>query len=81
VNLNMSAGILCEVTRDDASARMTHPVPYIDIRAAEDAVRSLRVALGQDPEAEHLRLTPRRVAAAFSELLTPDDFELDDLRQ
>jgi GTP cyclohydrolase IA len=44
--------------------------------AAEDAVRSLLVALGQDPEAEHLKQTPRRVAAAYSELLTPDDFEL-----
>jgi GTP cyclohydrolase IA len=62
--------------RDDASARLTHPAPDIDIPAAEDAVRSLLVALGQDPEAEHLKQTPRRVAAAYSELLTPDDFEL-----
>jgi hypothetical protein len=33
------------VTRDDAS---THPVPDIDIPAAEDAVRSLLVALARD---------------------------------
>jgi len=65
VNLNMPTGILREVPRDDASARLlTHPAPDIDISAAEDAVRSLLVALGQDPEAEHLRQTPRRVAAA-----------------
>jgi hypothetical protein len=76
VNLNMPTGILREVPRDDASARLTHPAPDIDIPAAEDAVRSLLVALGQDPEAEHLKQTPRRVAAAYSELLTPDDFEL-----
>ena len=48
MNMNMSAGILREVTRDDASTRVTHPVPDIDIPAAEDAVRSLLVALGQD---------------------------------
>jgi GTP cyclohydrolase I len=69
VTLNMPADILRGLTRDDASARMTHPAPGIDIPAAEDAVRSLLVALGQDPEAKHLRQTPRRVAAAFSELL------------
>ena len=68
MNLNMPTGILREVPRDDASARLTRPAPDIDIRAAEDAVRSLLVALGQDPEAEHLSQTPRRVAAAYSEL-------------
>ena len=48
MNLNMPTGILREVPRDDASARLTHPAPDIDIPAAEDAVRSLLVALGQD---------------------------------
>lgn len=47
MNMNMSAGILREVTRDDASTRVTYPVPDINI-PAEDAVRSLLVALGQD---------------------------------
>ena len=75
MSLNMSAGVLRDVTRD-VSARMVNPVPGIDIRAAEEAVRSLLVALGQDPEAEHLRQTPRRVAAAYSEFLTPGEFEL-----
>lgn len=68
MSLNMPAGVLREVTRD--VARMFYPAPGIDIRAAEEAVRSPLVALGQDPEAEHLRQTPRRVAAAYSELLT-----------
>jgi GTP cyclohydrolase I len=48
----------------------------IDLAGAEDAVRSLLVALGQDPEAEHLRTTPRRVAAAYAEMLSPDAFDL-----
>lgn len=37
MNLNMPTGILREVPRDDASARLTHPAPDIDIPAAEDA--------------------------------------------
>lgn len=61
---------------DAASWRMGRPLLPIDIPAAEAAVRSLLAALGQDPEAEHLVQTPRRVAAAYAELLTPGDFEL-----
>jgi GTP cyclohydrolase IA len=48
----------------------------IDLRAAERAVADLLVALGQDPEDEHTRDTPRRVAAAYAELLTPRAFNL-----
>jgi GTP cyclohydrolase I len=40
------------------------------------AVRDLLVALGHDPESEHLADTPRRVAGAFAELLTPRSFDL-----
>jgi GTP cyclohydrolase IA len=63
-------------TATAAPERMSSPRPDIDIPAAEAAVRSLLLALGQDPDAEHLAQTPRRVAAAYAELLTPDDFEL-----
>ncbi len=48
----------------------------IDLDAAEQAVSDLLVALGQDPAAEHTRDTPRRVAAAYAELLTPREFTL-----
>ncbi|MHB8680867.1 MAG: GTP cyclohydrolase I FolE [Acidimicrobiales bacterium] len=48
----------------------------MDTGAAERAVRELLVALGRDPDSEHLVGTPRRVAAAFAELLTPEPFEL-----
>jgi GTP cyclohydrolase IA len=50
--------------------------PAIDIDAAEDAVRDLLAALGRDVFADGLRETPRRVAAAFSELLTHEPVEL-----
>ena len=50
--------------------------PAIDLPRAERAVRDLLVALGQDPTAEHSRGTPRRVAAAYAELLTPRSFSL-----
>lgn len=48
----------------------------IDAEAAERAVRELLVALGQDVDSQHLADTPRRVAAAYSELLTPIPFNL-----
>jgi GTP cyclohydrolase I len=47
-----------------------------DVAGAERAVADLLVALGHDPTAEHLRDTPRRVAAAYAELLTPRSFNL-----
>ncbi|MGB8651144.1 MAG: GTP cyclohydrolase I FolE [Mycobacteriales bacterium] len=43
----------------------------VDTEAAARAVHDLLVALGEDPDSEHLRRTPRRVAHAFQELLTP----------
>jgi GTP cyclohydrolase IA len=48
----------------------------IDLPAAERAVRDLLVALGRDTHEPGLRDTPRRVAAAFGELLTHEPFTL-----
>ncbi|MBX5470371.1 MAG: GTP cyclohydrolase I FolE [Thermoleophilaceae bacterium] len=48
----------------------------IDVEAAERAARDLLVALGADLEHEALRDTPRRVARAYQELLTPQPFHL-----
>ncbi len=48
----------------------------IDRRGAQRAVRDLLVALGADVEDHGLRDTPRRVADAFAELLTPEPFSL-----
>ena len=50
--------------------------PALDLAAAEQAVRSLLAALGADTGTEALRDTPRRVAHAYAELLTPSTFEL-----
>jgi GTP cyclohydrolase IA len=46
----------------------------IDLAAAEEAARSLLEAFAYDLEDENIRETPRRVAAAFAELLTPVSF-------
>jgi len=47
----------------------------VDLDAAARAAHDLLVALGVDAEDESLRDTPRRVAAAYAELLTPRPFE------
>jgi GTP cyclohydrolase I len=50
--------------------------PAIDHEAAERAVRDLLVALGRDVREPGLRETPRRVAAAYAELLTHEPVAL-----
>jgi GTP cyclohydrolase I len=50
--------------------------PEVDTQAAEDAVRRLLRSLGRDPAGSHLADTPRRVAQAYAELLTPRRFDL-----
>jgi GTP cyclohydrolase I len=65
-----------DVAAPPQTLRIIHAAPPIDLAGAERAVRALLTALGQDPDAEHLQQTPRRVAAAYAELLTPQDFDL-----
>jgi GTP cyclohydrolase IA len=48
----------------------------MDLDAAEEAARDLLSALGADLTQEGLRDTPRRVAAAYAELLTPEPFNM-----
>lgn len=48
----------------------------VDLAAAEAAACELLLALGADLEQEGLRETPRRMAAAYAELLTPEQFNL-----
>ncbi len=57
------------------------PVPdaapgRVDVVRAEAAARDLLEALGADIRDEGLRDTPRRVAAAYAELLTPEPFDM-----
>src|SRR3981189_2385042 len=46
-----------------------------DLARASSAARELLLALGADLEDESLRDTPRRMAAALAEMLTPVPFE------
>jgi GTP cyclohydrolase I len=62
---------------EEALVPSLHVVPApdaIDVVAAAAAVRSLLAALGQDPDSEHLLDTPRRVALAYAEFLSPRPF-------
>ena len=57
-------------------AAAARPATAIDLDAAQDAVRDLLAALGRDTGEDGLRDTPRRVAAAFAELLEQEPFAL-----
>jgi GTP cyclohydrolase I len=48
----------------------------IDLEAAAAAAEALMRALGMDPEAQGLADTPKRVARAYAELLTPREFTM-----
>lgn len=50
--------------------------PWVDRPAVERAARELLIALGADLEDEGLHETPRRMAGAYAELLTPAPFDL-----
>jgi GTP cyclohydrolase IA len=65
------------VTSDQpAHLRVVRGRDGVDVAAAEHAVAALLRALGRDPLDAHLADTPRRVADAFAELLTPPPFDL-----
>ena len=61
---------------DHSGLRVVAEDDSIDLDAAERAVRDLLVALGRDPDSEHLAGTPRRMANGYAELLTPEPFDL-----
>jgi len=56
------------------SLHAVEPLPGVDHAAVERAARDLLAALGADLSDESLAETPRRMAAAYSELLTPEPF-------
>ena len=60
-------------------ARVTAPGRPRDLDAAARAAAAMMRALGIDPDdpaTPDLALTPRRLAQAYADLLTPDDFDL-----
>ena len=59
---------------DGATLKVVDREAGVDLAGAESAARELLLALGADLDSEHLRETPRRVAEAYAELLTPRPF-------
>jgi GTP cyclohydrolase I len=59
-----------------ARLRVVRDRVEVDLPAAEQAVTALLRALGKDPASAHLAGTPRRVADAYAEMLTPRQFDL-----
>jgi GTP cyclohydrolase I len=47
---------------------VSETVGRVDVARAEAAVRELLIAVGEDPDREGLRATPRRVARAYEEI-------------
>lgn len=58
-----------------AVEELEEPAGQVDLVAAELAAADLLTALGRDLEDEQLRETPRRMAEAYAELLTPTVFQ------
>ncbi len=72
----MSATNLPQAAPIQRKLRVLHGREEVDLETAQRAVTDLLVALGRDPSSEHLADTPRRVAEAYAELLTPREFNL-----
>jgi GTP cyclohydrolase I len=72
----VSAPSTADVLRHPARLRVVRDGAEVDLPAAESAVTALLRALGKDPADPHLAGTPRRVADAYAELLTPRQFDL-----
>jgi GTP cyclohydrolase IA len=73
VNAAVPAPVVDEPVRE---LRVVRNRGAVDRPAAELAVAALLRALGRDPAEPHLAETPRRVADAFTELLTARPFDL-----
>jgi GTP cyclohydrolase IA len=72
----MSTPLPAALARGAAPLRVVRDRAAVDPIATERAVADLLRALGKDPEGPHLAETPRRVAAAYAELLTAGQFDL-----
>lgn len=64
----MKKSLAAALTRDHFAHVANDPVGRVDLARAEAAVRELLVAVGEDPDREGLRDTPRRVAKMYEEL-------------
>lgn len=64
---------LGELRANGSEPGLLAPGRVIDLAAAERAAADLLVALGAG-DSDHLRETPRRIAKAYAELLSPQEF-------
>jgi GTP cyclohydrolase IA len=55
---------------------VTHRADGVDLTAAERAAAAFLAALGVRTDSEAMAATPRRMAAAYAEMLTPRSFDL-----
>ena len=56
--------------------RITQEAPRVDLEAAESAAETMLRALGLPIGGEDMRETPRRLVAAYAEMLTVPEFDL-----
>ena len=74
--MRAAADLDLELADEDRGLRLLAADRAADLDAAKDAVKGLLLAFGFDIADEGLRETPRRVAAALAELVTPLPFEM-----
>jgi GTP cyclohydrolase I len=72
----MTAPLPVVPDRGPTPLRVVRDRAAVDLEAVERAVVDLLRGLGRDPDGPHLAETPRRVAAAYAELLTAPQFDL-----
>jgi GTP cyclohydrolase IA len=72
----MTAPLPVVPDRGPTPLRVVRDRAAVDLEAIERAVVDLLRGLGRDPDGPHLAETPRRVAAAYAELLTAPQFDL-----
>jgi GTP cyclohydrolase I len=72
----MTAPLPVVPDRGPTPLRVVRDRTAVDLEAVERAVVDLLRGLGRDPDGPHLAETPRRVAAAYAELLTAPQFDL-----
>ena len=64
------------VDRSRWRQRVAHAAPDVDLEAAETAAASMLTALGLPVDGDDMAETPRRLVAAYAEMLTVPDFDL-----
>ena len=62
--------------RDRWRQRISQAGPEVDLAAAEAAAETMLEALGLPVDGDDMRETPRRLVAAYAEMLTVPDFDL-----